>query len=317
MGLSAVQNRLEEFKQKSRIQASSLIISVFGDAVLPRGSRIWLGSLIQLLEHLDLNDRQIRTTVFRLQKEGWLVSETIGRRADYMLSPKGQLLFENAAQQIYAARAPLLDQRWRIILTVGEWTPKQREQLRRSLTWHGFGVLGNIGFIHPSFKLTTALSLLASDGLSDLVQQLMPLLAVDVPFDLSGTDTESKLVQQAWDLPLMAQAYEEFIQTYQPILQELRSKHAPISQVDAFLIRTLLIHDYRKLLLRDPELPGVLLPDNWPGEKARVLTQQIYRNLLEPSEQFLDTHFRLANETTPSSLAMLAERFRQDDPLEI
>ena len=52
----------------------------------------------------------------------------------------------------------------------------QREQLRRALTWHGFGVLGNIGFIHPSFKLTTALSLLANDGLSDLVQQLMPLL---------------------------------------------------------------------------------------------------------------------------------------------
>jgi phenylacetic acid degradation operon negative regulatory protein len=41
------QKRLDDFRQQGRVQAGSLIISVFGDAVLPRGSRIWLGSLIR------------------------------------------------------------------------------------------------------------------------------------------------------------------------------------------------------------------------------------------------------------------------------
>lgn len=199
---------------------------------------------------------------------------------------------------------------------MGEWSPKDRDLLRRALTWHGFGVLGNIGFIHPSFQPTRVLSLLANDGLGDLVQQIMPLIAVDVPFHLSGTDKESKLVQQAWDLPLMAQAYVDFIHAYQPILHELRQTTTSISPANAFLIRTLLIHDYRKLLLRDPELPGVLLPDNWPGETARILAQQIYRDLLTPSELFLDEHFFLANGEMPAALPILAQRFRPDVALE-
>ena len=33
-----IHERLESFRQQSRIKAGSLIVSVFGDAVLPRGS---------------------------------------------------------------------------------------------------------------------------------------------------------------------------------------------------------------------------------------------------------------------------------------
>ena len=131
--LSPIQQRLEDFRQQGRVQAGSLIISVFGDAVVPRGSRIWLGSLIRLLEPLDLNERLIRTSVFRLAKEEWLRSEPAGRRTDYLLAPSGQRRFEEASRHIYAASAPQWDRRWRLILLVGELSPKQREQLKRAL----------------------------------------------------------------------------------------------------------------------------------------------------------------------------------------
>ena len=36
----------------------------FCDAILPRGGRVWLGSLIRLLEPLELNERLVRTSVF-------------------------------------------------------------------------------------------------------------------------------------------------------------------------------------------------------------------------------------------------------------
>ena len=71
----AIDTLLERFRQKSRVQARALITSVFGDAVLPRGGRVWLGSLIQLLAPLDINERLVRTTVFRLVKEEWLQAE--------------------------------------------------------------------------------------------------------------------------------------------------------------------------------------------------------------------------------------------------
>ncbi|MBM3340433.1 MAG: phenylacetic acid degradation operon negative regulatory protein PaaX, partial [Betaproteobacteria bacterium] len=41
------------------MQASSLIVTIFGDAVLPRGGQVWLGSLIRLLEPMQLNERLV------------------------------------------------------------------------------------------------------------------------------------------------------------------------------------------------------------------------------------------------------------------
>ena len=59
--------------------ASSLIVTVYGDAIEPHGGAVWLGSLIQLLEPIGINERLIRTSIFRLTKEGWLTAEKVGR----------------------------------------------------------------------------------------------------------------------------------------------------------------------------------------------------------------------------------------------
>jgi len=43
-----------------------------------------------------------------------------------------------------------------------------------------------------------------------------------------------------------------------------------------FVVRTLLIHEYRRILLADPDLPAALLPVDWPGRTAAELTQLLY-----------------------------------------
>lgn len=296
------------------MQAGSLIISAFGDAVLARGGRIWLGSLISLLMPLQLNDRLIRTSIFRLVKEEWLRSETVGRRADYMLTPAGQRRFEETARHIYASSAPLWDRRWRLVLTVGDLDARQREQLRRAFFWQGFGVLGTDCFVHPSTDLNTAFDALMTEGMGDLIKHLMPLLAADSGSDLSAKDAD--LVRRAWNLDKLASAYADFVTRYSPILDTLRrDAQQDFDDESAFLLRTLLIHDYRRLLLRDPELPDVLLPRDWPGQTARLLCKEIYRRLLTPSERHLELHLKLADGSTPKALPMLAERFQTQDPL--
>lgn len=312
--IDLIQKHLAEFRQQSRIKAGSLIISVFGDAVLPRGGRIWLGSLIGLLAPLQLNDRLIRTSIFRLVKDEWMCSEAIGRRADYMLTPAGQRRFEETARHIYASNAPLWDRRWRLILTVGELDNKQRERLRRAFFWQGFGVVGSDCFVHPSADLATALDALTTEGMGDLLKNLMPLLAANAGSDLSASDAD--MVKRAWDLEQLGTSYSDFVVRYSPFLTKLRQgANHQIDDESAFLLRTLLIHDYRRLLLRDPELPDVLLPANWPGQKARLLCKELYRRLLAPSERHIELHMKLANGTTPGALPILGERFQKQDPL--
>lgn len=50
------------------LKAKSLLITVWGDCVAPHGGTVWLRSLINLVEPLGLNDRMVRTAVFRLQR---------------------------------------------------------------------------------------------------------------------------------------------------------------------------------------------------------------------------------------------------------
>lgn len=289
-------------------------MSVFGDAVVPRGGRIWLGSLIRLLAPLQISERLIRTSVFRLAKEEWLQTEPHGRRSNYLLTRTGQRRFEEASRHIYAAHPQPWDRRWRLMLTVGELAPKARERLRRALFWQGFGMLGADCFVHPNADLGGALDMLRADGMADLLGKLMPMLAAQACFDLTASHDD--MVKKAWDLAQLAEAYGVFISTYAPILQELRlDPQNAVDEESAFLLRILLIHDYRRLLLRDPELPDVLLPPDWAGQQARQLCNELYRRLLAPSERHLDQHFQLADASTPKALALLGERFRSDDPL--
>jgi len=311
---TSIQQRLDEFRQQRRVQAGSLIISVFGDAILPRGGRIWLGSLIRLLEPLELNERLVRTSVFRLVKDEWLRTETHGRRSDYVLTPAGRRRFEEASRHIYAANAPLWDRRWRLILVVGDLEAKAREQVRRSLFWQGFGALGSDCYVHPSAELPAVLDGLVSEGLSDQLGALLPLFAADSRSALSASDAD--LVRRAWDLGALGDAYKQFVAVYEPILNDLQRDHlTEVSEQDAFLLRILLIHDYRRLLLRDPELPEVLLPTDWPGQQARLLCKEMYKRLVPPSGRHLDRVFCLADGTTPAEDATMAERFPQYDPL--
>jgi phenylacetic acid degradation operon negative regulatory protein len=312
----AIQVRLERFRQKSRIQAGSLITTVFGDAILPRGGRVSLGSMIQLLQPLGVNERLVRTAVYRLVKEEWLQSEAMGRKTDYMLTPSGRSRFDEASRQIYAADIPGWDRRWRLILILGDMDLRLREPLRRALFWHGFGETSTGSFVHPTADMERVMESLASEGLQAVLPHLMPMVAVNSRAANCATDID--MVQKAWDLSNLALSYEGFLQKYEPIREALLAEgQEDVSEEDAFLVRTLLIHDVRRLLLRDPQLPESLLPATWPGNRARLLCRDLYRKLLPLSERHLDANVRLSSGIVPNASRALDNRFKFGMDLEV
>ena len=102
-------SKLDAFIQQAvtamPISGTSLIASLYGDALLQRGGEVWLGSVAALLEGLGFGERFVRTALFRLNKEEWLDVVRIGRRSFYRLSDKGLRLTRRAEHKIYRANA--------------------------------------------------------------------------------------------------------------------------------------------------------------------------------------------------------------------
>jgi len=306
--------RILQFCRQDRMQAGSLIISLFGDAVYPRGGKVWLGSLIQLLANLGVNERLIRTAIFRLVKEDWLQSETLGRRTNYALSINGIKRIEEASKYIYAPSSPEWDNTWRILMLSSAIPVKERERLRKALVWQGFGQWPPHAFVHPGADLAVTMALLKREGLGHLEPYYWPLMAQSLALEKSQTDPE--VVAQIWDLKQLAHSYKAFFSTYQPLLDEWFSVEAKLDKdhtEKAFLLRLLLIHDFRRLLLRDPSLPLKLLPTRWPGHAARQTCLQLYDMLRPASEKYLDMQLQLADGNMTRTGKVFAKRFKNAD----
>jgi phenylacetic acid degradation operon negative regulatory protein len=69
----------------------------------------------------------------------------------------------------------------------------------------------------------------------------------------------------------------------------------------AFVVRTLLIHEYRKIHLQDPLLPPALLPSDWVGATAYELTRRLYTAVFPAAEQYLsDTASTMTDPLPPA-----------------
>ncbi|MCV6625793.1 MAG: hypothetical protein OIF38_06830, partial [Cellvibrionaceae bacterium] len=98
--LAGVEQLLGEFQKKRPLRGGSLIITVFGDSISQHGGSVWLGSLIDALEPFGMNQRLVRTSVYRLIQEGWLDSTQVGRRSYYRFTEFGLRQYQKAARRI-------------------------------------------------------------------------------------------------------------------------------------------------------------------------------------------------------------------------
>lgn len=282
------------------LRANSLIITIFGDMIAPHGGTVWLGGLIRLVGPLGLNPRAVRTSVFRLSREKWLVSEQIGRRSYYSLTATGRRRFEHAFHRIYDDARVSWEGDWQLVLTPGDGlTPGLRDTLRKDLLWEGFAAIAPGVLVHPSGETDALLDILQIAGAHDKVV----VLKAKTLGALSSRPLK-EMVDQCWNLGKVAAEYQSFIDHFRSVARALRS--APtLDPQQCFLIRTLLMHEFRRVQLRDPSLPRQLLPDEWPGDTARAMCRDIYRLCWTQTE----AHLMQMLETADGPLPRAAKRF--------
>jgi phenylacetic acid degradation operon negative regulatory protein len=263
-------------------RAKSLIVTVFGDAVEPHGGEVWLGSLIALLKPFGLSERLVRTAVLRLVREHWLAATQIGRRSYYRLSESGRHRFEDAHRRIYAAEGGRWSGRWHLVhVGLDTLALPSRARVKAELIWQGFGTLAPNLLAHPSTDGAALDRLLRDLGVAGDVLVMEAESA-------AGTTASARaaLVRRAWDLGGLARAYGDFLARFHAVAEALQGSTV-LEPATAFLVRVLLIHEFRRVLLRDPLLPKELLPVGWPGLAARRLARALYRGTSEPAERHL------------------------------
>jgi phenylacetic acid degradation operon negative regulatory protein len=263
-----------KFQRQRPMRAGSLLITMFGDAIAPRGGAITLGSLIRLAEPFGIPERLVRTSVGRLANDGWIDSRRAGRQSEYVLTEHGKARFAEATQRIYGEAPHSWDGQWTLIfLPTGPRA--RRDTLREEMSWLGFGQVSAGVLAHPSRTV--------ADTREQLKELQVNGAAVVMRAASEGTDGDQSLLAAGWDLAELARSYQRFVATFEPV-RALIGRAAP-SPDTAFIVRTLLIHEYRKIHLRDPLLPHSLLPRDWIGATAYELCRDLYRAVFPAAEE--------------------------------
>lgn len=295
---------IEQALSAEPLRSKSLVMTVMGDAIAPHGGAVWLGSLIELLAPLGVTDRLVRTSVFRLVQEGWLNASREGRRSRYAFEPRSLPRFLRADRRIYAPPGLHWDGRWTLVLAPnGSIDGDLRTAVRKELEWEGFAMLGPGMLAHPGADAEGLLDALQRTGAAGRVFVLSAAELPDV-----GSRPLGELVGEGWDLTAVARSYVDFIARFTPLLELLRAGPA-LTPTDAFAVRSLLIHAYRRLQLHDPMLPLELLPDPWPGSDAYAVARAIYLLVYAQAEVHIDAVLRREDEGAPSADEAFYQRF--------
>jgi phenylacetic acid degradation operon negative regulatory protein len=294
----ATHGLLRRFKAQRPIRGGSLLVTIFGDSIAPRGGVITLGSLIQLAAPFGLTERLVRTSVARLAQDGWLVARRDGRRSEYRLTAGGAERFAEATSRIYSQGPASWNGEWTLIL-LPPGGGKHRESLREGLRWLGFGQLGPGVFAHPNSNITQARDWLRGiDGAADTV--VLKSSSDDLVVD-------RQVVSAGWDLGELARRYRRFVDAFGAV--ETAAGRTVLDPEGAFVVRTLLIHEYRKIHLRDPLLPPALLPADWVGASAYDLCRNLYARVFAAAENYLSATGSTLSEPLPAAGVAAYGRF--------
>ena len=240
-------------------RTGSVIITIYGDAIAPRGGELALASLLDLMAALGANGGVVRTAVSRLARDGWLEGHRAGRRSFYRLSRRGSQEFADAGPRIYGP----LDSPW-------------GGQLRLAFAEAG---------VERTMLEQAGYALLAPGVLAAPDTALTPPPVIPALLGSGTPEAMRALAARAWPVARVGTGYGRFVDLF----ANLDGVARELPPLDGLAARVLLIHEYRRVVLRDPRLPTGLLPPDWPGATAHALCARLYAALAPASERWLDT----------------------------
>jgi phenylacetic acid degradation operon negative regulatory protein len=254
--------------------ARSLLLTILGEFVLPRGETVWQETLVAALVSIGYSEQAARQALARSARDGWLSTERVGRRARLSLTERASDFLATGAARIYSFGQPWdWDERWLVlILRVPEARREVRHQLRTRLAWAGLGSMGGGVWLTPHVEREAELAeVIADEPAAEATSFVATLGTLGRPEDLAAA---------AWDIEAVREHYNAFIEDFATIRA---------SSGEAFFrMQTLLVHAWRKFPFLDPELPAELLPAGWPRQRAYELFTGRHERWAAPASAYFE-----------------------------
>lgn len=257
---------IEQWAAQPHISARSVLVTIIGDTLIPVTSSVWMAQMMALTEVFGFSDRLVRTSMTRLVNDGWLTNERIGRQSRYHFT---ELALKESAQadgRIYGIEEADWAGEW-TLLFLSNLDADSRQLILDDLRWNGFVRIGREVLASPSSTPGDARALCrliapgATPAIATAAFNDVELLVEDGFFAADADGGE------------IASAYEQFIGQHSPI------KIPGASTIEAFALRTMLIHDLRRIRLR--------WPDALEAEPAIELAADRYAGLSRVTAPFL------------------------------
>ncbi|MBL0372153.1 PaaX family transcriptional regulator [Rhizobium sp. KVB221] len=273
---------------ESPLKAAGFIVTIYGDVVDPRGDVVWVGNLIETCARVGISDTLVRTAVSRLVSSEQLVGERAGRRSYYRLSDAAGKEFSHAAQILFAHR----DERdWNFVHVPDSAGGELIPALERA----GYARLNSQMLVGPRKP--------------DFAQ---PVLIFEAKVASDHAELQA-FAAGYWDLKPHAAAYQKFLGQFAPVEALLADDLQPSAET-CLVIRLLLVHRFRSVVLRDPRLPPEALPDDWPGFEARQLFERLYKLLSRSADEHVAETFVNGSGPLPKVTEATQARFGSVGP---
>lgn len=260
----------------AHMKPRALILDLFGDYLRYTGGEAKAGDLVELLGVFGVEPATVRMTLSRLRSERWFTTRREGRESSYVLSPHMLGVLQDGRERIFADYDEPWDDAWTTVVQQSTKPDRStRDQVRRQLSWLGFGALTASTWMTPRDRC---------DQVRSLVTEFPDVQFVIMRSQVGDLDVDRDIVARCWDLERMNALYAQFL-TENARLAEA----TPPEGAEALVARTTLIASYRHFPFLDPWLPKSLRPEGWLGAEANHVFRTAHAALGPASTAFVSS----------------------------
>ncbi len=231
------------------VKVWSYLATIFGD--LSDGTHVKIpGPLLsKLTERIGIKPEAMRVALHRLRKDEWLSSEKVGRVSLYKLNAMRDQETRWASRRIFSAH---LHEEQTLYLVFNDPSEESHAAIQEPVLEIGKDI-----YLTPcKIQSKSAHALVLKTRSNELPDWM-----------------KKKFIQDGWERDC-----EDFLQAVKA-LQSHTGSFAELSFLDRATVRLMLVHNWRRLVLRLPEVVELIQSPDWVGQTCRAETLWLLERL--------------------------------------